>query len=42
MCVLILDEKLIKKNADLEEFWKLGKNHLLSDANKLFSYLTDE
>lgn len=41
MCILILDEKLIKKGADLDEFWKLGKNNLLSDANKLFNTLTD-
>lgn len=41
MCILILDEKLIKKGSDLDEFWKLGKNNLLSDANKLFNTLTD-
>ena len=26
---------------DLDQFWKVGKNALLSDANKLFSLLTD-
>lgn len=41
MCLLILDEKLLKKQGDLDEFWKLGKNNLLSDANKLFQQLTN-
>ena len=40
MVILILDNSLLgnifKKKFDLDEYWKLGKNHLLSDGNKLF------
>lgn len=45
MTILILDNALLgsilKKKFDLDEFWKLGKNHLLSDGNKLFQFLTN-